>query len=107
MSESVTIESSVCGYHYYQDIWNPAIGEQFECAQDVGNPHDRYAVAILKERVVVGHVPRKISTLCYLFLRKGGSIISTITGNRRYSRDLAQGGMELPCTLCFSCKNDR
>ena len=107
MSDSVTFESSVRGYHYYQDNWDPVIGEQLECTQESEKLHKRYAVAIRKERVIVGRILRKISTLCYLCLRKGRSIISTITGNRSYSRDLAQGGMELPCTLRFSCKNNR
>jgi len=98
---SLEIESSVCGYHYYQDIWVPVIGEELECEQESGNLHDRYAVAVLKAEVIVGHVPRKISTLCFIFIRNGGSISSTITGSRRYSYDLAQGGMEVPCTLQF------
>ena len=87
MTEALIVESCVRGYHYYQDIWEPVSGEQLECKQEAGNVHDRYAVTVLKE-VVVGHVPRKISILCYLFLRKGGTIISTVTGSRRYSRDL-------------------
>ena len=89
MADSVTIESCVCGYHYYQDVWAPVIGEELECEQEPGNVYDRYAVA---GGIVIGHVPRRISVLCYLFLRKGERIISRIIGNRRYSYDLAQGG---------------
>ena len=51
---------------------------------------------MLKERIVVGHVPRKVSVLCCIFLRKGGTIISTLTGTRCYCRDLAQGGWKHP-----------
>ena len=67
-----------------------------------GNPHDRYAVAMSKSSHVVGHVPRRISTLCYMFLRRGGVISCIITAARRYSYDLPQGGMEIPCQLKFS-----
>ena len=37
---------------------------------------DPYAVAVTKSEssTIVGHVPRKISAICSLFLRKGGSI---------------------------------
>ena len=37
-----------------------------------------------------------------MFLRKGGVITCTVTGSRQYSADLAQGGMEIPCTYSFS-----
>ena len=33
-----------------------------------------YAIAVLKSATVVGHLPRKISTLCSLFIRRGGAI---------------------------------
>ena len=55
-----------------------------------------YAVAVLKEETVVGHVLRKISIVCYTFLRRGRTIVSTITGTRRYSHDLVQGGWKSP-----------
>ena len=51
--------------------------------------------------IVVGHVPRKISTVCSMFLLKGGSISCQVTGKRRYSADLPQG-LELPCELRFN-----
>ena len=56
MADALTIESCVCGYHYYQDIWEPVNGEQLECAQEPGNLHDRYAVTVLKGGIVVGYV---------------------------------------------------
>ena len=39
---------------------------------------------------IVGHVPRTISALCGLFLKKGGTISCVVTSPRqpRYSRDL-------------------
>ena len=35
------------------------------------------------------------------FLRRGGTISCEITGQRKYSRDLPQGGLEVPCVLTF------
>ena len=39
------------------------------------------------------------------FLRRGGSITSQVNGHRRYSSDLPQGGLEIPCVLTFSAKS--
>ena len=55
----------------------------------------------MKGREVVGHIPRKITRMCAVFMRNGGTIKCTVTGNRRYSCDLPQGGMEIPCLLRF------
>ena len=62
----------------------------------------RLAVSVLKRRQIVGHVPRNISRACSVFLRNHGTIKCTVTGNRRHSSDLPQGGMEIPCSLCFT-----
>ena len=53
------------------------------------------------ESTVIGHVPRQISPLCSVFIRRGGSITCIVNGPRRYSADLPQGGMELLCKLMF------
>ena len=63
---------------------------------------DPHAIAILKDDIVVRHIPRIISTICSMFLRKGGVIKCIVTGSRRYSYDLAQEGMEIPCKFTFS-----
>ena len=68
MAAVFVVESCVRGYHYYQNIWDPVIDEVLTCVQEDGNPHDRYAVTVHKDAGVIGHVARKISTLCYLFL---------------------------------------
>ncbi len=65
------------------------------------NPHYIFAVLILKSGVIVGHGPNKISSNCSLFLRHGGAIHCRVTGVRRYSADLVQGGFEIPCILKF------
>ena len=68
--------------------------------------HSRsWAVAIIDRGVacvVVDHVPRAISSVCYLFLGKSSTISCQVTGTRYYSCDLPQGGLEIPCRLIFS-----
>ena len=39
--------------------------------------------------------------MCSLFLRRGGTIGCTVTGQRKYSADLPQGGLEIPWFLVF------
>ena len=68
------IASCVRGYHIYKEKWTAAVGEILCCAREVGNVLDRYAVSVLKDGDIVGHLPRKISKVCSLFLRRGDSI---------------------------------
>ena len=90
------------GYHVYQDEWDAVIGKVLHCRRESGSRHDPYAVATISDGRVVGHVPRKISPVCAIFIQRGGSITCTVSGHRRYSADLEQGGLEIPCNIKFS-----
>ena len=68
----------------------------------MSNPHDLFAVAVCKSEIVVGHVPKQISSICSSFLRRGGTVFCKVTGSRRYSADLPQGGLEIPCKFIFT-----
>ena len=67
-------------YHVYQEIWEAAIREELVCEREPRNPTDRYAVAVLKYGVIIGHIPRTILQVYSLFLRRGGTIHCTVTG---------------------------
>ena len=84
-----------------QDNWTPVVVEQLLCEREEGNPRDHYAVAIKKNCDTIGHMPHNISTVCSLFIRRGGVIFCVVTGWHRYSRGLPQGGMEIPCKYRF------
>jgi len=91
---SFVIESQIRGYHEYKATWkNPALGEILSCHREPGNAHDTHAVAVKKvisnDLKVVGHVPRRISTICSCFLNLGGVIICTVNSARRYSTDIS------------------
>ena len=58
-------------------------------------------MAVIRGSVTVGHVPQNISSICSVFLQRGGYITCRINGSRRYSEDLQQGGLEVPCLLTF------
>ena len=81
----------ICGYHEYQQIWEAEDGEVLPCIRETGNRHDLYAVAAVKNEVVVDHVQHKIWSICSIFIRHGGYITCTVTGRRQYSADLVQG----------------
>ena len=95
------VEAIVRGYHVYEEIWDASIGEELLCARAPTNPRDPFTVAVVKSDQIVGHIPLKISSVCSLFLRHEGTIMCKIAGRRRHSKDLAQGGLKIPCTLTF------
>ena len=86
---SFSIKSMVRGYHAYCDIWSASLDEELVCAREPDNysARDPFAVAVVRSEVTVGHIPRKISSVCGLFLRRGGTIMCKVTGSRRYSED--------------------
>ena len=45
-SRSLRVECYIRGYHVYQRIWNPVVGEVAIAVREEDNVHDRYAVAI-------------------------------------------------------------
>ena len=87
--------------YIYKNIWDAVIGEEIQCERELANEHNRYAVVVRKDRTIIGHLPRGTSWACSLFLRRGNSITCHVTGHRRYSANLTQGGLEVPCTLHF------
>ena len=86
--DSYEQDNCIRGYHIYQNIWNAEVDEHFVCEREPLNPSDRYAVAVLKDGVVVGHLPRHLSRILSLFLLKDGTIDCVVIGGRRYSSDL-------------------
>ncbi len=94
------LNSCIRGHHIF---WSPHVGESLTCTPEFGNIFDTYAVAVVTrdEERTAGHVPRKISFVCHLFLRRGGHIVCQVTGRRQVTTDLQQGGLEVPCFYTF------
>ena len=90
---SFYINSAVRGYHVYESVWHATVSDQLGCAREPGNCQAIFAVAIIKD-VTVGHVPRSISPVCSIFIRRGGMIVCRVTGHRRYFADLPQAVVE-------------
>ena len=49
--------SAVKGYHVYQGIWVPKIGETLSTEREPSNPKDKYAVCVKEKECIVGHLP--------------------------------------------------
>ena len=102
MENVFSVQAVVHGYHHYKAIWDIAIdGEVLSCEREVGNVHDTFAVTVKNDGIIIGHCSQKISSFCSIFIRRGGSIICQVKGNKCYSWDLPQRGLEVPCTLTF------
>ena len=99
------LQRCVRGYHIYKEEWEAAVGEELKCEREKNNAKDPYAVAVVRENVIVGHLPRKISRISALFLKRQGKISCKVLGRRRYSVDLPQGGLEIPFVNFRCLKN--
>ena len=64
------------------------------------NPHDDFAVSVVKDGVVVGHVPKHASRVVCFFLKRVESVgFCEVTGSR-VNRGVGLG-LEIPCTYKF------
>ena len=63
--------------------------QELECVCEKSNAVNWYAVAVLKDNTIVGHL-LKTSARIYSFLRRGVVIWYRVAGSRKYS-DLPQG----------------
>ena len=53
-ANSFSFNSYARGYHAYMKIWNPVDGEVLVCTRETDNPHDNYAISIIRNSYVVG-----------------------------------------------------
>ena len=97
-TESVIIR----GAHVYKDVWTPVIGEELISQHELGNLRDPFIVSLVKGTTIVGHMPRKISAICSMFLQIGGIINCCVISSKQYLKNLVQGGLEVPCKLKFT-----
>ena len=104
---SFEVESCVHGHHVYQSIWNPQLGQMPLCERELGNPKDPYAIAVLTVHTKnFQSSPQENIDCLFCASSKGGQITCVITASRRYSPDLTQGGLEVPCSLKFQGKQE-
>ena len=97
--------SYIKGYHEYQKIWTPVLQEDLCGEMEPAKPLDKYAVAIKKNNVLVGHLPLgysgKFAKTVFYFVRAGEwSECNVIVAGKPVNRGDGDG-MEVPCLLKF------
>uniref|UniRef100_A0A1X7SH94 HIRAN domain-containing protein n=1 Tax=Amphimedon queenslandica TaxID=400682 RepID=A0A1X7SH94_AMPQE len=94
--ERFTLTSVIRGHHVYKRIWTPYMNEKLTATPAEDNPFDKYAVAVMKNEDIVGHIPRKLAKVSWHFIKRGGEIKITVTGKRQKGL-----GLEVPCEYVF------
>ena len=105
LEKEFTAACCIRGYHIYSWTgWTANIGSILTVKQEIRPGaliEDQYAIAICSDGQTIGHVPKFLSKLTNIFIKNGGELSVTVIGERRYSRDLAKGGMEIPADFIF------
>ena len=81
---SFSASGIIQGYHVYQRIWTPHVGERATTVREPGNEHNQFAVEVLEDEMLctLGHLPQEISKKCFFFIR--GRVIGVkVTGLRQ------------------------
>ena len=92
-------DSVIGEYHVYKCTWpNPEVGELLTTKREFCNSKGRFAVAVKKNKVTVGHVPKEISHTMWHFIRLGGEVVLEVTGKRQSSKVRGKG-LEIPCHM--------
>ena len=82
-TNSFSCNSYARGYHAQMKIWNPVAGAVLVCKQETDNPHDNYAVSIIRDQYVVGYVSLGLSKAFSNFLSLHVStMLCIVTGKR-------------------------
>ena len=64
------LDSFIRGDHAFMDIWKPKVGDENFCLKSENeNQHDKFAVAIVLEERIVGHVPKNLSKIFHQFMK--------------------------------------
>ena len=92
--EIFEFNSYVRGYHAYQDLWSPQLGDVLPIEREPTNHEDKFAVTVKLEGHVVGHFPFNIAPTISHFLNRNKGTVE-VTG-KRINRG-AGYGLELPC----------
>ena len=54
--------------------------EKLQADQELGNEADKFAMKVVKNNEIVGHLPREYSQTLWYFIARGGKICVEVTG---------------------------
>ena len=100
VSESFQCASFVRGHHVYHTSWTPWTGEVLVLKIEVHNEHDHFALAIIKDGEVIGHVPHVLNKVVDFFLKRDGNVAFCEVTGQRINRSVGLG-IEVPCIYKF------
>ena len=106
-SSSFEIDSHVKGYHAYLDDWKPCWGEVLQAIPEPNNAVDKYAVCVLKDGEVVGHLKRgklgHFAKTIFYFLEADQHSSCSVIIKADKAVNFGDGeGMQVPCKLRIS-----
>ena len=109
-SETVLqVNSFMRGYHEYQEIWTPEIGDEYKLKREPLNAVDNNAVAIVRIReggrsrrkcihenefngkTVLGHVPKLMALWLTKFLKRPTNEGRAVVKGKRVNREAGYG----------------
>ena len=107
--EQCTANSYIAGYHVYKTAWTPVIGEELVGEMEPLNPEDPYAICVMKNGSIVGHLEKgtseRFSQITFFFLRADRSASCRII-IMCHPVNLGDGkGQKVPCRLIFRGKS--
>ena len=93
------VDSFITGYHVYREFWQPELGQFLNVEIEPSNVHDRFAVAVKKDKKIIGHLPRDNRHLIFFFIQEEttAKCIATVTGPSVNLGDKL--GQKVPCKL--------
>jgi len=73
LNKTFEFTSYVMGYHEYKDRWTPVKSETLKAVMEPKNKRNKFAVAVMKNEVLVGHLPKRktgrFAKMVFYFLR--------------------------------------
>ena len=106
----LNFKSFVMGFHEYRKIWEPKSNEILEVKMEPTNKMDKFAVAVIKNKKIIGHLPLgktgRFSKTIFYFLKceYNDCKVKIVDGK---AVNLCDGmGMRVPCLLLFRGQSD-
>ena len=82
-------------------IWTAKVGGKNFCLKsEIENQYDKFAVAIVLEERIVGHVPKNVSKIFHQFMKIPNCIIGCKVTGKRVNHG-AGYGLEIPVQYKF------
>merc|ERR1719494_233667 len=87
-------QSYITGHCIHKDIWTMILDQKLATNKEKNNPLSKFAVAVIRDDQIVGHLQKDISKLCAGALLSGEKINCTVTRKRENKR---KNGLEVLC----------